>query len=304
MLGSTSQAVYLSSTLGMGADMPPSAPLFNSRRRAGYGRGVSGPRRIDAVDMICPGLTRIGPDPGPMPDLAQSWEGANEARSFTFRLREGVTFHDGAPFSADNVVATFKGILDPATASPARLVLTMIADVVAVDPLTLRFDLKISYADFPPSLAHANARIVPKAVWERPIEEINTRPDGTGPFKAETYDSARLLRLARNDGQFMPGQPHLDAVEMYLFPDLAAEASNFLSGAVDVMPEVQQAGYARIAAAPGVTALRVPSGRFINVVMRQDQPPFDGIRVRKALAMAVDRELLVDIVLEGLGRSA
>jgi peptide/nickel transport system substrate-binding protein len=246
----------------------------------------------------------MGPDLRPMADLAHSWEGSNEARSFTFNLREGVTFHDGSPFSADDVVATFKGILDPATASPARSVLTMIEDVVAVDPRTVRFDLKISYADFPISVAHANARIVPKAVWERPIEEINTRPNGTGPFKVETYDSARLLRLVRNENYFIPGLPLLDAVEMYLFPDLAAEASNFLSGAVDVMLEVQQAEYARIAAAPGVTALRVPSGRFINVVMRQDQPPFNDIRVRKALAMAVDRELLVDVVLEGLGRPA
>ncbi|MCL4188750.1 MAG: ABC transporter substrate-binding protein [Rhodobacteraceae bacterium] len=265
---------------------------------------LSGPAEYPAVDMIYSGLTRMGADLRPMPDLAESWEGANEARSFTFRLRPGVTFHDGAPCEAEDVVATFKGILDPATASPARSVLSMIADVVAVDPLTVRFDLNISYADFPTSVGHANARIVPRAAWTRPIEELNTQPNGTGPFRVETYDSARLLRLVRNENYFIAGQPYLDAVEMYLFPDLAAEASNFLSGAVDVMLEVQQAEFARIAAAPGVSALRVPSGRFINVVMRQDQPPFDDVRVRKALAMAVDRQLLVDIVLEGLGRPA
>lgn len=265
---------------------------------------LSGPAEYPAVDMIYSGLTRMGPDLRPLPDLAETWEGADEARSFTFRLRGGVSFHDGAPCEAEDVVATFKGILDPATASPARSVLSMIADVVAVDPRTVRFDLNISYADFPTSVAHANARIVPRAAWTRPIEELNTRPNGTGPFRVETYDSASLLRLVRNEAYFIPGQPYLDAVEMYLFPDLAAEASNFLSGAVDVMLEVQQAEFARIAAAPGVTALRVPSGRFINVVMRQDQPPFDDVRVRKALALALDRQLLVDLVLEGLGRPA
>jgi peptide/nickel transport system substrate-binding protein len=91
---------------------------------------------------------------------------------------------------------------------------------------------------------------------------------------------------------------------MYLFPDLAAETQNFLSGAMDVMLDVQQADFKRIAAARGVTALRVPSGRFVNIVMRQDSKPFDDVRVRNALAHAVDRSMLVDLVLDGLGRPA
>ena len=265
---------------------------------------LSGPAEYPVVDMLYSGLTRLDPDMEPLPDLAAEWSGNDEATEFTFVLRSGVTFHDGTPLTSDDVVATFRAILDPETASPARSVLDMIADIEAVDAQTVRFHLSVPYADFPVSVAHSNARIVSTAALEGSMEDLSTRPNGTGPFRMETYDSARIVRLVRNDDYFVEGLPHLDAVEMHLFPDLAAESANFLSGNVDVMLDVQQAEFARIAAAPGSNALRVDSGRFINVVMRQDQPPFDDVRVRRALAMAVDRDLLVDIILEGLGRAA
>jgi peptide/nickel transport system substrate-binding protein len=265
---------------------------------------LSGPAEYLAVDMLYSGLTRMGPNQRPVPDLAESWVGDGEAKLFTFKLRPGLTFHDGSPCTAEDVVATFKAILVPATASPARPVLNMIDEVTAVDPVTVRFALKVSYADFPISVAHANARIVSAKALAGPLTELDTRPNGTGPFKLETYDSARLTRLVRFDRYYQQDKPLLDAVEMYLFPDLAAESTNFLSGTMDAMLEVQQADFKRIGSSRGVNALRVASGRFINVVMRQDQKPFDDIRVRRALALSVDRDLLVDLVLEGLGRPA
>jgi peptide/nickel transport system substrate-binding protein len=265
---------------------------------------LSGPSEYLAVDMIYSGLTRLDPNMTPQPELALSWTAAPDAKAFTFRLRPGVTFHDGSPFTAADVVATFKAILDPATKSPARSVLDMIADIAAVDPGTVLFTLNVPYADFPVSVAHANARIVSAAALARPLTELDTRANGTGPFKIDSFDSARMLRLVKHPGYYRPGQPYLDAIEMYLFPDLAAETQNFLSGAMDVMLDVQQADFKRIAAARGVTALRVPSGRFVNIVMRQDSKPFDDVRVRNALAHAVDRSMLVDLVLDGLGRPA
>jgi peptide/nickel transport system substrate-binding protein len=265
---------------------------------------LSGPAEYPSVDMIYSGLTRIGIDMRPMPDLATEWSADDEAKTFTFKLRPNVTWHDGKPLTAEDVVATFKAILDPKTASPARAVLNMIGDVTAPDPLTVRFALTVSYADFPISVSHANARIVSAEALRGPLTAIDTKANGTGPFKVETYDSARLLRLVKNPNYYQPGKPYLDAVEMHLFPDLAAEAANFLSGATDVMLDVQQADFKRIASAPGGTGQRVPSGRFVNIVMRQDQKPFDDVRVRRAMAMAVDRPTLVDLVLEGYGRPA
>ena len=266
---------------------------------------LSGPAEYPCVDMLYSGLTRIAPGNNAAdPDLATGWEANNDATEFTFSLRQGVTFHDGTPFTSADVVATYEAILDPDFGSPARSVLDIIDAVEAVDDNTVRFKLNVPYADLPISTAHANARIVSAAALAGDLNDLEIKPNGTGPFKLESYDSARITRLVRNDNYYKEGQPYLDAVEMHLFPDLAAETANYLSGEVDVMLNVQQADYARIADAPGSNALRLPAGRYVNVVMRQDQAPFDDVRVCKALAMAIDRQLLVDLVLEGLGRPA
>jgi peptide/nickel transport system substrate-binding protein len=264
----------------------------------------SGPAEYPIMDMVYSGLTRIGLDNQPMPDLAESWKGSDDATEFTFKLRAGATFHDGSPCTSKDVMATYEAILNPDIPASARSVLNMVDKIEAPDDTTVVFKLKAPYADLPTATAHANARILSAAALSRDLTELDTKVNGTGPFKLERYDSARITRLVKNENYFIPGKPYLDAVEMHLFPDLAAETTNFLSGDVDVMLLVQQADFERISSAPGVNALRVPSGRYVNVVMRQDQPPFDDVRVRKALSYAVDRQLLVDIVLEGLGRPA
>lgn len=265
---------------------------------------LSGPAEYPVIDMLYSGLTRMGLDTLPQPDLATDWTANDDATEFTFNLREGVTFHDGTPFTADDVVATFEAILNPDIASAARSVLTMVKSVEAVDDLTVKFTLAAPFADLPYSTAHANARIMSRAALEGDLAKIDTTANGTGPFKLETYDSARIVRLVKNEAYYKPDQPYLDAVEMLLFPDLAAETANFLSGATDVMLTVQQADYERIANTAGVDAERVASGRYVCVTMRQDQEPWNDVRVRRALGMAVDRQLLVDIILEGLGRVA
>ena len=263
---------------------------------------LSGPAEYPVIDMAYSGLTRIGPDSQPMPDLAKSWEGSSDATEFTFHLHEGVTFHDGTPATSSDVVATYEAILNPDIPSSALSVLNMIDSVESVDDLTVKFTLSSPFADFPTSTAHANARIISEEALSGDLTKLDTVVNGTGPFKMESYDSARITRLVRNEDYFSEGKPYLDAVEMHLFPDLAAETTNFLSGDIDVMLLVQQADYARISSTPGINALRVPSGRYVNVVMRFDQSPFDNLKVREALAYAIDRQLLVDLVLEGLGR--
>lgn len=265
---------------------------------------LSGPAEYPCIDMLYSGLTRIGPDNKPMADLAESWEGNEDATVFTYHLRENVTFHDGTPFTADDVVATYEAILDPDRPASARALLDMVESVEAVDDVTVRFTLKTPFADLPTSTAHANARILSRKAVEADPASLDTQVNGTGPFMLDQYDSAQVVRMVKNPNYFVEGKPYLDAVEMHLFPDLAAETANFLSGEMDVMLTVQQADFERIANSEGIEAQRVPSGRFVNIVMRHDAEPFNDVRVRKAMAKAVDRQLLVDVILEGLGRPA
>lgn len=264
---------------------------------------ISGPSEYIAIDLLYSGLLRMGVDMKPAPDLALDYTSDAAAKVFRFRLRPGVTFHDGSPFTADDVVATYRAILDPKSACPARAALGSLQDITAVNPMTVRFTCATSFADFPVATAHSNARIV-AAGSLHDLVALNTHANGTGPFKQAVFNSARLLRVVRNPKYFVADQPYLDAVELPLFPDLTAEVQNLLSGATDVMSDVQQADYKRIASAPGVIGQRVKSGRFVNVVLRMDTKPFNDIRVRQALAMALDRDALVELVLESLGQPA
>ncbi|WP_158744238.1 ABC transporter substrate-binding protein [Acidisphaera sp. L21] len=264
---------------------------------------ISGPSEYIAADMLFSSLLRMSPSMKADPDLATEFTADAAAKVFTFRLRPNVTFHDGTPLTADDVVATYKAILNPKTLAPSRAAMGSLQEIEAVDPLTVRFTCAKPFADFPVATAHANAKIV-SAVALRDLPGMATKANGTGPFKQDVFDSTRLLRVVRNPAYFTPGFPYLDAVELPLFPDLTAEVQNLLSGTTDIMADVQQADYKRIAAAPGIVAQRVKSGRFANIVMRMDTRPFNDIRVRNALAMAIDRDTLVDLVLEGLGQSA
>ncbi|TKT69770.1 ABC transporter substrate-binding protein [Aquamicrobium sp. LC103] len=265
---------------------------------------LSGPAEYPCIDMLYSRLTRIGLDSQPHPDLAERWEASQDATQFTYYLRSGVTFHDGTPFTADDVVATYEAILNPDIPAAASSVVNMVKKVEALDDTTVRFTLSSPFADLPFSTAHANTCILSRKALEGDLAQLETKANGTGPFKLEVYDSARMVRLAKNENYFVEGKPYLDGVDMMLFPDLAAESANFLSGTTDVMLTVQQADFQRIASSTGIEAKRVNSGRYVCVAMRQDAEPWNDVRVRKALSMAIDRPLLVDMLLEGLGRPA
>ncbi len=265
---------------------------------------LSGPAEYPCSDMIHCSLTRVDGENRPVPYLAESWSANDDGSEFTFTLRPGITFHDGTPCTSADVVATYKAILNPDIAAAARSVLDMIDTVEAVDDLNVKFTLSSPYADFPIATAHRNAKILSVAALNAPLTELDTSANGTGPFKIETFDSARMVRLVKNEDFFLPGQPYLDAVEMVLFPDLAAETINFLSGDIDVMQTVQQADFQRLSDADGVATRRQPGGVFVNLVMRYDTKPWDDVRVRRAMALAFDRQMLVDLVIEGLGRPA
>jgi peptide/nickel transport system substrate-binding protein len=248
-------------------------------------------------------LTRLGMDMVPQPALATSWSANGDATEFTFQLRPGVRFHDGQVMTADDVAATFRAILDPKTGSPARSAIGPITEVIP-DGNAVRIRLSSPFADLPVAMAHPNARIVPARIATGDINVLSSTAVGTGPFKLETYDSSRLLRVVRNPAYFVPDRPYLDAVEQYLYPDLAAESGAFLARQTDVMLEVGQADYRRIAGSPGVTGQRVKTGRYACLVLRMDTKPFDDVRVRRALAMSIDRPALIDLVLDGFGQVA
>ena len=183
------------------------------------------------VHLVFNGLTRIDRDLTVKPDLATSWTASEDLKTWTFKLREGVKFHHGRKLDAEDVVATMKRILDPATGSRARANLSMVDKVEAIDPLTVRFTLNIPYAGFPDIFAERQLRIVAKDQ----IDTLSTKPVGTGPFMFISWSPGDRLELVKNPDYFEKGLPKLDGVTMRIIPEAAARLAALESGAVDIL---------------------------------------------------------------------
>ena len=253
------------------------------------------------AELLYSGLTRLGTDMTPEPDLAESWAPSADLAEWTFKLRPNLLFHNGTPCTAADVVASFEAMLNPQTASPARNNIGPVEGVTASDSATVVFKLRAPYADLPVMLAYTNARIIPAAIARGEMTRLDREAIGTGPFRLVSYEPDRLIVVQRNDRYYDPARPYLDRVEVVVYPDPTAEGSALISGATDMMLSALPTEYARLQKAQGLRALRTPSGQFCNVNFGCDAPPFNDMRVRQALALCVDRAALVDFVAEGFG---
>ncbi|KAB1111286.1 ABC transporter substrate-binding protein [Neorhizobium galegae] len=253
------------------------------------------------TELLYSNLTRLKVDMSVEPDLAESWTPNDALTEWTFKLRKGVTFHDGSPFSAKDVVATFKAILDPATASPGRNNVGPISDIVAMDDATVMFKLSVAYADLPVAMAYTTARIIPASIATGDLKSLSTKAVGTGPFKLVSYEPDRLIVVERNPNYYDPARPYLDRVEIQVFPDISAEGSAMIAGNIDIISTLQPTEYLRLDGNSGVEVLRTPSGQFCNINFGCDTAPFNDPRVRRAIALTVDREAMVNFVTEGFG---
>lgn len=253
------------------------------------------------TELLYSNLTRLKVDMSVEPDLAESWSSNDTLTEWTFKLRAGVKFHDGSPFTAADVVETFKAILNKDNASPARNNVGPIDTISAADPLTVVFKLSGAYADFPVALAYTTARIIPAAVATGDFKQLSTKSNGTGPFKLVSYEPDRLIVVERNPDYYDPARPYLDRIEIQVFPDTSAEGSALMAGNIDVISTLQPTEYLRLDGTDGLDLMRVASGQFCNVNFGCDTKPFNDVRVRKALALTVDRKAMVDFVTEGFG---
>jgi peptide/nickel transport system substrate-binding protein len=254
-----------------------------------------------AAELLYSGLTRLNLQMTAEPDLAESWTASTALTEWRFRLRQGVTFHDGTPCTARDVVATFEAVLDPKTASPGRTNVGPIAETVAEDDHTVLFRLSAPFADMPVTLAYSNARIIPASIAKGDLSQLAHKAVGTGPYKLVAYEPDRRVLVERNPSYYDPSRPYLDRIELVVYPDPTAEASALLAGDIDLMANAPPSEFPRFSGASGVVPLRVPSGQFLNVNMGCDQKPFSDVRVRQALALTVDRPAMVGFVAQGYG---
>ncbi len=199
------------------------------------GLNQQAPTQIVAGKMY-EGLLRYDFDLSPMPSLAREWEISEDGLTYTFHLEEGVTWHDGEPFTSKDVVFTTTQFL-PETHSRARANFSNVESVNASDDHTVVFKLKEPFPAFILAFEVSSVPIMPAHIYEGTDfqnNEMNNHPIGTGPFKFESWDRGSNVHLVRYENYWQEGKPYLDDIYFLSIPDAASRALALETGQVDV----------------------------------------------------------------------
>ncbi|WP_290690071.1 MULTISPECIES: ABC transporter substrate-binding protein [unclassified Haematobacter] len=257
---------------------------------------------------IYEGLLRYDNDLNPMPSLAKSWTVSEDGRTYTFNLEDGVKWHDGAPFSAADVV--FSADVFLRQSHPRfRAVLTHVESITALDDHTVVFQLKAPFGPFLNSFEVGSMPIVPKHIYEGTdfaTNPANNTPIGTGPFKFAEWVKGSYIRLEKNPDYWDEGKPYLDEIYWHVIPDAAARAVAYETGTVDILPggAVENFDVPRLTALDN-TCVTQKGWEFFSpqswVWINNRQGPTANKEFRQAILYALDREFIKDVLWNGLG---
>jgi peptide/nickel transport system substrate-binding protein len=230
--------------------------------------------------------------------VAESIEPDGGADRWVVRVRDGVTFHDGRPVTADDVIFSLRRIIDPKSPGTGASSLAGIdaKRLKKADARTVRIVLKEADSGFPDQIGQYFNTIVP-------TDYDPKAPVGTGPFRFKSFTPGQESRFVRFDG-YWDGPAHLDEVVIIDFPDDTARVNALLGGQVDCISNLPPSQVKTVQARSALRALVSETGGWQPLLMRVDQAPFDDVRVRQAFKLIVDRDQMIQQALDGQGRVA
>ena len=246
---------------------------------------------------IFEGLTRIDANGGVLPDLAKSWDISPDGLTYTFHLQTGVKFHDGAPFSADDVKFSLDRARDAKSTNAQKQLFANIASVDSVDPATAKVTLTKPQGDFLYDMGWGDAVIVsPKSA---PTNATN--PIGTGPFKFVTWVKGDHIDIAKNPDYW--GTPaKLDKATFKVIADPTAATAAILAGDIDAFPEFPAPeALDQIKADPRFAVVVGNTEGETVLAINNGHKPLDNVKVREAIAHAIDRKAIIDGAQFGYG---
>lgn len=236
------------------------------------------------------------------PALAESWSVSADWRIWTFRLKKGVKFHDGTEFTGDDVKFTLDRILDPETRSPQRGALAQIASVEVVDRHTVRISTRAPFVPILTNLA-TSAYILPRAAHTRLGREFGRRPVGTGPYKfVEWVADDRIVLEANPD--YHHGRPSMDRLLFRFIPEASVRLAELESGGLELIAGVPAHDLRRLRFSLLVDLHEVVGTNYRLYALNTTVKPYDDVRVRQAIAHAVDKQKIIDVVWPGRGVQA
>ncbi len=244
------------------------------------------------------GLTAVDKDLKIIPGLAESWTVAPDGKTFTFKLRQGVKFHDGSAMEAEDVVSSIKRVLSKDIASPLASRLSAVESANAVDAATVELKLKEPSAALLSSLA--TIAIVPSAM-EANKDALQKAPVGTGPFKFQEWQPNGFILLTRNEAYWDKGLPKLAGLKFNIVPESATRQVGLSNGQYALLPNIDAATALQLKGKPNVKLSETMDLAYTLIGMNVSKPPFDNPKVREAVNYAINRQEIVDAALFGAG---
>lgn len=270
-----------------------------------------GPHAV--ADSLYNGLVALDANANPLPDLAESWEISDDATTYTFHLAEGVTWHDGEPFTSADVKFTFENILLQYHSRTKAGLETVLAGIDTPDDNTVVFRFNQPYAPLLQRLDVTEAPILPMHIYEGvedPTQaDVNLAPVGTGPFVFDSYTPGAEVRLVRNENYFKEGLPYFDEVVFRVITDPATQIAALEAGEVDYVWRVPGPDTARITDSPDTDVIPVASGPgggycIMTMTFNLENEILNNQQVRQAFAHAINREQILEQVIFNQGRAA
>ncbi len=255
------------------------------------------------------GLLRLGPEDRSVinPEMATEWDLNAAGDTVVFKLRQGVKFHDGTDFNAADVTATMTRFLDPDVprGRGPRLVRGLVESVTAVDAFTVEVKAVNPNPILVPTFAaHPVVMLSEEAIAD--AEGLKETVNGTGPFKVTEFQRGSVIEWERNDDYYHPDWPYLDGVNKFIIGDSAAAIAAIASGRVHLgfnfpalTPSQAELVQAR-AGADNITIVDTFQNLSELVLLNDQKAPFNDIRVRRAIHLAIDRQQISQIVTEGV----
>ncbi|PTL37938.1 glutathione ABC transporter substrate-binding protein [Alkalicoccus saliphilus] len=246
------------------------------------------------------------------PLLATEWENTDDT-TWEFQLREDVTFHDGSEFNADVVKANLDRILDEDLGSPRAALFEMIEEVVVIDDHTVEIHTEFPFSPLPAHLAHSGGGMMSQEIIEedyarmedggQPGDYINENPAGTAIFEFDEWNPGSEIILTRNDDYW--GDPAgVEQVTFQVTPEDLTRIGELETGAADIIFPVSPSDTERIEDTEGMDLYTQESLGLAYIGFNMEKEPFDDPQVRRAMAMAINKEELLEGVLEGTGTPA
>ena len=270
--------------------------------------GVFDTASFTAAAAIFDTLTGLDDKGEAKPKLALSWTHSDDFKTWTFKLRPGVKFHDGTPFNAEAVKANFDRQKDPANKCRCAFYIAFIHDVQAPDELTVVYNLNDPSVNLPAiiTIQSTNNVIQSPTAWKTKGDDYNRNPVGTGPYILKSWTAGDRLVLERNPDYWDKGHPYLDRIVLKPLPDAQSRYASLQSGEADIVWD-DEYDADNIVSAQKDPKLKVHTyaGSGAQVyAFNTKVAPFDDVRVRQALVMAIDRKKMSQAITNGLSRPA